>query len=196
MGLRRLLFSLKTILVLSEGTAQIVATPPSGCAPLSVVFSVPAGATNHSWQLGSGMGTSSLANPNVLYINPGNYLITYSGMLNGNPISYTYQFNVGSPPAGSFSFLMPAIHCAPLTVTFSGTGGSTGSTYNWAFGDLSPPRSGNHPVHTYNFQGSFLPVMTIIDAVSGCTAIAVNNSGAINVSTKPVLQISSSNGFF
>jgi len=175
---------------------QIVVTPSTGCAPLSVVFSGPAGATAVFWNLGPGIGTSTLATPNPLYISGGTYNITYSAIVNGNAVNYSSQIVVAQAPKITFSYQLPASRCAPLTATFTASGGSPGSTYSWAFGDLSPINTGANLLHTYNFSNSFIPVMTLFDAATGCTSIATPASGGtIHVSNKPVINILSSNGF-
>ncbi|MEI6020105.1 MAG: hypothetical protein WCR21_03175, partial [Bacteroidota bacterium] len=115
--------------------SQIVASATAGCAPLSVLFSGPAGATNILWNLGTGIGTSTLATPNPVYNSAGVYNVTFSGIVNGTPVNYTKQITVYASPTGNFSYILPASHCAPMTVTFSANGGNSGSTYNYSYGD-------------------------------------------------------------
>jgi gliding motility-associated-like protein len=83
-----------------------------------------------------------------------------------------------------------------MNCTFNATGGSPGSTFSWAFGDLTPIATGNSVTHAYQFSNIFTPVAIVTDAVSGCTAVANNTSGpTIPVSNLPVLNVSSSNGY-
>jgi gliding motility-associated-like protein len=175
-------------------TAQIVATPSVGCAPLAVSFSGPSGATGVYWTLGAGMGTSTLSNPSPLYVNPGTYNITYTAIVGGNPVSYNTQVVVTAGPTGSFQFNQPPTHCAPHVVSFSAVGGNPQYSYLWSFGDLTPFASGTSVTHTYQSAGSFNPVLLIVDAVTGCTSVATNPSGTIHVSSPPVPFISASNG--
>lgn len=175
--------------------AQIVATPSVGCVPLSVQFSGPPNASNIYWTLGAGMGSSQLPNPSQLYTNAGTYNITYTAMVSGNPVMYSTQVVVTGGPSGSFSFAVSPNGCAPRTVSLSGTGGAPGSSYTWAFGDLTPVSPGSSATHTYVLPGTFVPVMIVLDAVTGCTSMATNNTGTVYVSSPPNLVISSSNGF-
>ena len=186
------------VLFLSATTkAQITASPAAGCAPLSVVFSGPNNATNVSWTLGGGNGTSTLSSPNGLYVSPGNYLITFNGNVNGSPVTYTYNLQVGTAPTGNFAFALPSSHCAPMTVSFTASGGANGSAYSFAFGDLTPvvTTTASSLMHTYAGAGIFVPVMKIVDAVTGCTAVAANSSGSVIVSNPPQIVMASSNGW-
>ncbi|MCC6372187.1 MAG: PKD domain-containing protein [Bacteroidia bacterium] len=192
LSLLLLLFLLKA----SVSYSQIVASTTVGCAPLSVQFNGPSGATNILWNLGNSIGTSTLANPNPIYNNPGTYVVTYTALVNSTPVNYNITIQVNPAPSAAFTYTIPPTHCAPMTVSFSGSGGSPGSTYNWAFGDLSTQLNAAASVtHVYG-AGSFSPVMTMLDAASGCTAVAVNNTGInIKVSNLPIINISSSAGF-
>lgn len=174
----------------SYSGAQIVMTPSTGCATLAVQFSGPSNATNVVWTIGS--KTTNVVNPSENF-QAGTYQIVFNGIVGGNPVSYTETLVVKPVPAGAFSFTMPASRCAPATVTMSGSGGSPGSTYNWSFGDLSPLGNGSLQQHTYS-AGSFVPAMTIVDAVTGCTAVATNQSGTVHVSSPPNLVVTANPG--
>ncbi len=174
--------------------AQITANPSAGCAPLAVQLSGPAGATNVFWSLGS-QGTTTLSTPNPIFTSPGNVLITYTAMLNGAPVSYTRQLVISTPPSASFSYVLPANHCLPLTASFVATGVSPGSSISWAFGDLMPLGYGTSVQHTYLSSNNFVPVAIITDAVTGCTAVVTPPSpNSIPVSAKPIVNIVSSLG--
>jgi gliding motility-associated-like protein len=190
---RHITLLLACVIAASRMLAQIVVTPTTGCAPLAVSFSGPAGATAASWTIAPGQ-SSTLSTLSHLYANAGTYNITYTALVGGNPVSHAAQVVVTPGPTGSFNFTIPPTHCLPMAVQFSGTGGSPGSTVMWAFGDLTPLVNGSNVTHTYTMKGSFVPSMVIIDAVSGCTAIA-NSAGTINVSAPPTLLIASSGGF-
>ena len=175
--------------------AQITANPSSGCAPLSVQFSGPAGATNVSWNLGP-PGTTTLSNPNPIYASAGTFVVSFSGNVNGSPVTYTTAITVGNPPSASFNYTIPLTHCAPLTASFTASGASQGSTYSWAFGDLTSIATGSSLVHTYNVSGIFSPICIVTDAVTGCTAVATAPAqNSINVSAIPSLSINATNGF-
>lgn len=175
--------------------AQITATPSfTGCAPYSVVLSGPSGASSVFWNLGTGIGTTTLSSPNPIYTSPGNYNITYTAIVGGSPVTYNAVVTVKQPPSGNLSASIPASHCAPLTVNFTAAGGAPGNTYSWNFGDLSVLGSGPTVSHTYGSSNSFVPVLFVIDAVSGCTAVA-NSNVTVQVSAIPFINITSSNGY-
>lgn len=172
--------------------AQISTSTTQGCAPLNVSFTGFAGATSPAWNFGTGSGTSLLPNPSNIYTTPGIYNVTYTAMVSGSPVSGNVQITVHQNPTGSFTYVLPPSHCKPMTVNFTGSGGSPGSTYGWVFGDLTGG-SGSSPSHTYNLQGSFSPSMTVTDGVTGCSSQAIGN-GVINVSTPPNMVISANPG--
>lgn len=182
--------------ICTHSFAQITLTPANGCAPLSVMLSGPTGATNVFWNLGSGLGTSTLTNPNTLYTSPGTYNITYTAIVAGSPVSHNAQLVVSAGPSANFSYVLPASHCAPMQVNFSTSGGNPGYVYTWAFGDLSPLATGATITHTYNFSNSFVPIVTAFDPVTTCTAlVSPSSGGTIHVSTPPSTVVASSNGF-
>lgn len=175
--------------------AQITITPTSGCAPLSCTLSGPSGASAVSWTLGGSAGTSTLNTVNPLYATAGTYNITYTAIVGGSPVMYTGQVVASAGPNASYSFVQPVTHCTPMTVSFTGASSSTG-IFNWSFGDISPIGTGNSVLHTYTFSGSFVPLVTFSDAVTGCTINASPPGNAtIQVSNPPTPNIQSSTGF-
>lgn len=181
-----------------EFQAQISASQTVGCTPMQVQFSGVAGATNPYWTFGSAnIPSSTLSNPNPIYNNAGNFIVTYTAMVNGSPVTYSLLIQVTQAPSVAFSYAIPASRCAPLTATFTGSGGSPGSTYNWSYGDLTSTLNGGISVtHTYSSAGSFSPVLVVLDAATGCTAVSAPAAqGKINVSLPPSVLISSSAGF-
>ena len=176
--------------------SQISVSPSSsGCPPFSVILSGPPGAVNSFWTLGAGQGTSLLQSPSVLYTSPGTYNITYTATVGGSPVSYTTVITVLPPPSGSYSYVQPTNHCAPMPVSFSGTGAGAGGTYTWVFGDLGALGSGASTTHNYTSANNFVPVL-ILTSANGCTAVAsAPSNSVIHVSTPPVIIVSSSNGY-
>jgi gliding motility-associated-like protein len=174
--------------------AQIVASPSAGCAPLNVTFSGPSGATNIYWNLGLGV-TSTSATASNLYISPGIYNVTYSAMVGGSPVNYNININVSAGPPANFSYILPSSHCAPMTVTFNATTSNSANANQWTFGDLTPIVSNTlQTTHTYVGQGSYIPLLVVVDAVTQCSTVV--NSGTINVSAPPTNVIVSSAGVY
>jgi gliding motility-associated-like protein len=164
--------------------SQITFTPTSGCAPLQVSFSAPAGAA--SWNLGN--GTSNLSSGTNLYSTPGTYNVTYSGV--GGSFTQLVTVYANNLVAG-FSFNAPPSKCAPLSVSFNGTGGSSGSLYQWAFAD-GGQATGSSVTHSYSLGGVYNVTLTVKDFVTGCVDVVSN--GPINVSTPPNIVINSNPG--
>jgi gliding motility-associated-like protein len=164
--------------------SQITFTPTSGCAPLQVSFSAPAGTA--SWNFGN--GTSNLASGANLYSTPGTYNVTYSGV--GGSFTQLVTVYANNVVAG-FSFNTPSSKCAPMSVSFNGTGGSSGSLYQWAFAD-GGQAMGSSVNHSYSLGGVYNVTLTVKDFISGCVDVVSN--GPINVSTPPNIVINSNPG--
>ncbi len=177
----------------SRIVGQIALSQTAGCVPFSVNFTAPPGSSNHFWNFGKGPSPNTQATPSEPYVTPGIYLITYTGVVNGSPVTYTAKVTASGLPSGSMSYVLPTSHCNPMAVNFSASGGSPGSTISWAFGDLTPVINGASVTHTYTQKGAFKPVAIVIDAVTGCSNVATS-SGTIYVSDPPQLFITSSKG--
>lgn len=199
------MFSQKPLRVISifflflqlKAFSQVVASPSTGCVPLPVLFSGVNGATNEHWVLGSGMGVSTLSNPNVLYTTPGTYNVTYTAIVSGSPVTHNIQVIVKPAPSGSFSYVLPPSHCVPMTVNFTATGNVPNPVFTWAFGDLSPLGNGSNVAHTYVTANSYIPVLAILDPATQCTAVAnAASGGTIHVSSLPIINITSGSGYF
>ncbi len=174
---------------LSLKTTSQTASQTSGCAPLQVNFTAAPGATSANWNFGN--GTSALLNPSNVFNSPGTYNVSYTGV-GGNPTSGVIVITVSANTVNpTFSYTIPAVHCAPMPVQFSGTGGSPGSTYQWAFGDGG---LGSQPSLTYLYTigGVFNVTLAVTDA-AGCTGTVTN--GPVNVSNLPVPNIAAYPGF-
>jgi gliding motility-associated-like protein len=159
------------------------ASQTSGCAPLQVNFTAAPGATSANWNFGN--GTSAMLNPSNVFNSPGTYNVSYSGV-GGNPTSGVIVITVAANTVNpAFSFTIPPIHCAPMQVSFSGTGGSPGSIFQWAFGD-GGLGSGNSLNYLFTLGGVFNVTLAVTDP-AGCTGTVTN--GPIIVSNLPVPNI-------
>ncbi len=173
--------------LLFKSYSQVGVSQVSGCAPLAVTFTAPVGATSCTWNFGNGSAPSTNLVTSAAYSSPGNYVVTYSGV-GGNPTSWSTQITVTSPTVvAAFSFIVPTSRCAPMSVSFTGSGGGAGSTYNWFFGDGGGVSgSSNSTTHVYTGGGIFTPTLNVIDA-GGCSNLTTN--GSVTVSTLPNLNI-------
>ncbi|MCB0851955.1 MAG: PKD domain-containing protein, partial [Bacteroidetes bacterium] len=91
-------------------------------------------------------------------------------------------------PVADFSVTAPDL-CDMGTVNFSDQTSSANpiQSWQWDFGDGSPPGSGANPAHTYNSPGTY-DVQLIVTTVNGCTDTIVK-AGIITVHTSPIAVI-------
>ncbi len=174
--------------------SQITITPSVGCAPLNnVSFTPPPGATTFTWNFGDSSGPSNISSPSHNYNAAGNYTVTFSGIVSGSPATFTALVIAAASPTASFTYTVPSIHCKPLNVSFTSTstGPNASMSYTWNFGDGGQNNSTGTPVYTYGLQGSFYVTLLVKDNVTGCTSTVSPQQGPINVSTPPIVVISS-----
>jgi gliding motility-associated-like protein len=96
----------------------------------------------------------------------------------GTPI--TFQINVVGVIA-SFTYVNTCT--AKKTFSFTNTSQGNQSSTLWNFGDASPIVSTSNTIHTYPNSGSFITILTITDAVTGCSDVA----GATIYTASPTL---------
>ena len=159
------------------------ASPLTGHAPLTVVFTDTStgGPTSWLWSFGDGT-TSTLRNPTNTYTTAGSYTITLTAT-NGsvsNTISvpaYVTVASVTTPVVASFANATPRTGTAPLTVTFTdkSTGGPV--AWLWSFGDGSTSTDEN-PVHAYTGTGTYTVTLT---AVNGTYINTLTQAGYVTV---------------
>ncbi len=170
---------------ISASTAPVssfTAAASAGCAPFSAAFTNTSAnnPTSFEWQFPGGEpSVSTLANPTVVYENPGSYNVTLiTSNLNGNDtITLLNYIQVNTVPAVSFGFSYNE-----TTFNFINTGsGATG--FNWNFGDGNTSTQEN-PVHTYTTEGNFT---VNFSATNGCGS--VNTSQNISAYNIPGAQV-------
>ncbi|HMS99511.1 MAG TPA: PKD domain-containing protein [Saprospiraceae bacterium] len=141
---------------ISASTAPVssfTSASSSGCAPFTAAFNNTSANSPSSflWQFPGGQpNTSTLANPSVVYLMPGNYDVTLiTSNINGSDtLTLTNYVQVNTVPDVSF-----VSSNNELTFSFNNTG--TGATsYAWAFGDGNTSTLEN-PNHTYSVEGSY-----------------------------------------
>lgn len=168
--------------------AQVTITPTSGCLPLLVNFNAPPGAA--SWNFGVPGPPVTSANTSNLYTSPGTYIATYSGI--GGNVTQTivvYSNNLNA----AFSFTVAPSGCLPRIASFTATGGSATSNYNWTMDD-GGTATGSIVTYPYTTDGSFYPTLTISDPASSCQSTVVSAT-AIHVSAQATMDISATPGF-
>lgn len=188
----RIFFLWMLVFLSGKFYSQIVATPTSGCVPLvGVNFTGVAGASGILWSFGDAT-TSGINNPSHTYVTAGNFTVTYSAIVSGNPVSYSLVIKVYGKPTPNFSYTIPASHCAPMTVPFTdlsvGSGTTPITSWQWAFGDGGIGSTQN-PSYAYTIPGTFNVTLIAKDA-NGCDS-AITKNAIIKVSAQPTVNISS-----
>lgn len=93
--------------------------------------------------------------------------------------SYSAAVTMQAAPTAAFT---ANTVCEGSATAFTNNSG-TGMTYNWDFGDGSPPDNTMSPTHTYAAAGSYVATLTVTS--SGCSGITSNT---ITVLPLPVLN--------
>lgn len=163
--------------VTAQTTAAFSASDSIGCVPFSVTFTNNStAATNYNWDFGNGT-TSSLPNPNVVYVTAGTFTVTliaenaFTG--NADTLIASNLITVAADPVASFNASTTTGCSNTNQISFNNT--STGSTtYSWDFGDGNGSNLSN-PVHHYANAGTYT-VILIANNNIGCSDISVQTN--------------------
>ncbi|MBL7933452.1 MAG: PKD domain-containing protein, partial [Bacteroidia bacterium] len=171
--------------------SQITISNTNGCLPNGITNAIFTYAgtgtpTGISWNFGDGSPTSNQNPTQHSYPNLGTYTVTFSAIVGGNPVTATATVVVNPQPTGAFTPTLPASHCAGMIVNFSGTSPMSNVIYKWDFGDGNISQ-GNPVSHAYTSQGTFNPILTIQNTLTGCF-VNVPGTG-INVSLLPNVSV-------
>lgn len=174
---------------------QISVTPTAGCLPIGLVnanFNYTGPATNIVWNFGDGSSPSNL-NPTIhSYYSAGTYVVTFTGLVGGSPVTFTRTVGVFAQPTGNFSFNVPASRCIPANVSFTGSSSNSNVSFSWDYGD-NVIGTGNTSSHVYTAPGSFTPILTVQDNSTGCF---VNlTSGSFMLSSLPIINLNTTGTF-
>lgn len=161
------------ITVYPNPVANFLATPQTGCAPLSVAFtdntSGTAPITTWTWDFGNG-NTGTSQNPTTIYPVPGGFNVTLAVKdANGCENTVTKNNFITTTPGFTADFTSTTnVSCiAPATVQFNSTVSTPGSyTYSWKFGDNTTSSSAN-PSKTYGSPGNYTVELEVTSA-NGC----------------------------
>jgi PKD repeat protein len=188
--------------------ADVVATPSSGTAPLSVSFDgsgssdVDGTVASYAWNFGNGQNGSGPTPPPVIYTLPGTYTATLTVTDNkGATGTATQLITVVRPPNHTPTAVVtaaPATGNAPLLVQLSSAGSADDdgaiTSYAWNFGNGSTSTSPN-PSAVYNTPGSYTVSLTVTDNDGASsvksTTVVVNPA---NVPPVPVIVATPLNG--
>lgn len=140
------------------------------------------GIESYIWDFGDGSPLGSGVTTTHLYAAPGKYTVTLTVIdFAGNPDSDVDEAIADAAPP------VPVIDliCNGLTCDFDGSG-STDDTeivsYEWDFGDGSPPVQGIDVTHTYASPGVYTVTLTVID----CAGKSASASATVDLDEPPV----------
>ena len=175
----------------AQTNALFFADDSVGCVPFSVSFTnTSTSATNYHWDFGNGT-TSSLANPNVVYVSSGTFTVTLiaENVFTGNSDTLTATNLITVAPDPIASFTAAPLNGCSNTNQIAFTNNSTGATsYSWDFGDGNGSTT-NNPVHHYSNPGTY-NVILIASNNTGCSDLALQ-SNYINIYDTPDATFSS-----
>ncbi len=149
----------------SGPVADFSASPRSGDAPLAVKFTDQSSGdiTSRTWNFGDG-GSSTAANPNHTYNQPGSYTVGLTvvgpqGSHTRTKSNYISVTQTGNQPVADFSG-SPTAGNSPLTVQFTDKSSGEISNRTWDFGDGGTGTAKN-PQYTYLAIGSYTVKLTV-----------------------------------
>ncbi len=135
------------------------------------------GADTWSWNFGDG-NTSTAQNPVHTYVSVGTYTITLTVTNISTGCDYTKTSIVTIANEQALFIAANTELCKNSSTIFTATSIQANSAivnYNWDFGDLTGPFSGNNISHSYTAAG-FYTVRLIITDVNGCKDTLVKNN--------------------
>ena len=175
--------------------AEFSVSDTNHCAPLVVhATNYSIGAVDYLWEFGNGQ-TSTEANPNIVYNQPGEYSIQLIAINEGG-CKDTSVFN------GLEAFLIPIAGftlnetegCTPLHVTFNNTSYNLQNpTYSWNFGNLTTSELAN-PATVY-YEPGFYSINLQVHNENGCSDTLilpsiVNVFDTLPAPVTPILRVS------
>lgn len=164
--------------LLAQPVADFQADTVSGCAPIVVTFHDLS--TNAvSWYWNTGVGTSTLQNPGVIYTQPGTYTVTLIvTAANGQRDTLTrvnYITTYGTPSVDFSANLTNVCRFTPIHFSDQTTNPSGNIiAWMWDFGDGTTSNLQN-PVHPYTSSGTY-PVSLIVQNQYHCSDDKILNA--------------------
>jgi PKD repeat protein len=155
-------------------SANFVASPTNGVAPLSVSFTnLSANASSYVWDFGDG-NSSTATNASNIYTSSGTYSVTLTaaGLGGTNALTRTNYILVLYPPPVADFAAQPTNGIAPLNVSFTNLSANA-SSYNWNFGDGNSSTATNAS-NTYTNPGTYSVTLTAA-GLGGTNALTRTN---------------------
>jgi gliding motility-associated-like protein len=197
------LICLAFLLPVSQAFAQFSADKSSGCAPLLVQLTGPAGEYDFDGATGPQGFTPTAANPGRQYLSAGTYTVLYRPDAFSPSVPTGVTITVYPKPIAAFNITQVAgvtgtvgvaTGCAPLTVKFADVSTSDASSpiigRTWYFGDGSSSTEQN-PSHVYSNVGTY--AVELVVKTANCQQ-NIKKTDVVVVTEPPVLDFSTSPG--
>lgn len=168
-------------------TAGFIVSQQQGCAPFSVNFTnTSTGASSFQWNFGNG-NFSTLANPQNVYINSGNYNVSLIAISsNGSRDTLSINNFITALPGPNVSFTSSALTGCINESVFSFTNTTLGSnTYFWDFGDGTISIQ-NNPTKIYTTPGNYSVSLVGTNSI-GCSTV-FNSPQSIIARPAPIAE--------
>jgi PKD repeat protein len=136
------------------------------CSGNAVTFSSAAiGINKYLWDFGDGT-TSTQQNPSHVYLQAGNYNVTFGGDNNsGCHLQYVLPANIQVHQPGADFIFLQQNKCKSLEVSFNNLSTGTNQPISnfslWDFGDGSSAQWAANPVHTFPKAGTYTVVLKV-----------------------------------
>ena len=111
--------------------------------------------------------SSTAENPAIAYAESGIYDITMESYNAGLSSSVTKQVVVEDNIAPEVNFSVPVGYCRATNLEFSGSSTDIIQSWQWDFGDNSPPVSGQEVTHQYTTPGTYFVTLEV-ESANGC----------------------------
>jgi PKD repeat protein/subtilisin family serine protease len=177
-------------------SANFIATPNSGAAPLQVQFNNQSSGDYDScvWAFGDGNSLTSCDDLNHTYTSAGTYIVSLTVSGPGGEDEQEDHINVYESVLANFS-AAPNSGAAPLTVDFTNQSEGDFDTCMWNFGDWNDSDQCD-PSHTYTSAGTYTVSLTVSgpggedeqeDHINVYEPVQANFSAAPNSGAVPLL---------
>lgn len=127
------------------------------------------GGVGYDWSPSTGLSCTNCVNPVASPTTTTTYTATVTDV-NGCSDTDDVTVTVLNNPVAAFSNALPC-NGSPIQFTDNSTGNPT--SWQWDFGDGSPPSNGQNPTHTYTQTGPF--TVTLTATAGGCSSTTTGN---------------------
>ncbi|MBX2927126.1 MAG: PKD domain-containing protein [Saprospiraceae bacterium] len=148
---------------------------PFICVGQPIVFAnTSVNISGSEWTFGDGNGSADFS-PTHIFEEPGEYTVTLTAysLSNNCPATFSSTVTVIGNPVAAFT---PSATngCGPLTIQFT-SNSTPGVNHVWDFGDGGAGAFGPNPEHTFQSPGNYEVRLTVYDADSCFTDVAISN---------------------